>query len=145
MVDKIPILRRDEVMIRGLLVVTFGVILCLGLFAVNTQASELSASFSEKLAKQTDAKPYDNLAKALQSTFKKSDSTSSVKNSKSTSGSKYSKTSNTSKKSKISSAKKPQKSYAKKTKTSGQSKNVTKKAKYQTKKAKNINTSYYNR
>lgn len=144
MVAKIPILRRYGVMIRALLMVTFAVVLCLGLFSVNTQASELSTSFTEKLAKQSDAKPYDSLAKALQSTFKKSDSTASVKNSKPSSASKFSKTSNTSKKSKISSSKKPQKSYAKKGKTSSsQSKNMIKKAKSQTKKAKNIKTSQY--
>ena len=146
MVVKIPILRRDGVMIRFLLMVTFAAVLCLGLFSVNTQASDLSASFTEKLAKQSDAKPYDSLAKALQSTFKKSDSTSSVKASKSNSGSKLSKTSSASKKSKISSAKKPQKSYAKKSRTtSSQSKNMIKKAKSQTKKAKNIKTSQYKR
>ncbi len=132
-------------MIRALLMVTFTVVLCLGLFSVNAQASELSTSFADKLAKQSDSKPYDSLAKAFQSTFKRPDSTASVKSPKPTSGSKYLKTSVPSKKSKISSSKKPNKSYAKKSKTAHQSKSATRKAKSQTKKAKNIKTSYYKR
>lgn len=130
-------------MIRSLLMATFAFVLCFGLFAANAQASELSTSFVEKMAKQADSKPYDSLAKALQNSFKKSDSTTSVKNSKASSSSKYSKKSAKTQKSKVNSAKKTQKSYAKKAKSNGnQSKSVTQKAKNYSKKAKNYKTSY---
>ncbi len=130
-------------MIRCLLMATFAVVLCFGLFAGNAQSSELSTSFVEKMAKQTDSKPYDSLAKALQNSFKKSDSTTSVKNSKASSSSKYSQKTAKTQKSKVNSAKKTQKSYAKKARSNGnQSKSVAQKAKSYSKKAKNYKTSY---
>lgn len=133
-------------MIRALFMAAFMAVLCLGALSATTHASELSTSFADKLAKQTEPKPYESLAKALQNTFKKSDSNASAKSSKTGESSTYSKSSSKNQKSKFSSAKKNQKSYVKKAKNYGkQNKNVTQKAKVNSKKAKNLKTSYYKR
>ncbi|MDD3471730.1 MAG: hypothetical protein PHS86_03015 [Syntrophaceae bacterium] len=130
-------------MLRALMMATFAAVLCLGLFLSTTQASELSTSYTDKLAKQTDSKPYESLAKALQSTFKKSDYSGAVKPTKSASDSKKFKSSKKSSKSNISSATKSSKSYAKSSKNyKNKDKKISKKAKNFSKKSKSYKTSY---